>query len=139
MELPEGTRGEGTSCGEMHTFLPKLKPLSLQGPADRCTHSPHLLGVHTRILPCPTPKLYASLSNGPPPGQPAAPGALTRTNLVEFKAIKYKGGGQRRLQFPVPLLPLEWVIPKSQGGANHVKTRLDICPRSEAAHRAPGK
>lgn len=51
-------------------------------------------------------------------GSPAASEsklALQPTDLVEFEAINYKGGGKRRLQFPVPLLPLEWVIRAGEG------------------------
>lgn len=75
------------------------------------------------------------------PRYPAAPGsklALQRTDLVEFEAINYKGRGKRSLQFPVPLLPSEWVI-RVWVGPTHVQTRLATCPLSEAARRAAGK
>lgn len=92
-------------------------------------HSPHSL-VYTRSLRCPPPPPhpYASLSYGSPPGHPAASEsklALQGTDLVEFKAIHYEGESKRRLQFPVPLLLLEWVI-RAWEGPTHVKTSLDI-------------
>lgn len=141
MELPEGARGEETSYGEMHTFLPKLKPGACRDLQTGAHTHPTPLGFIPVSCLVPLPN-SVPLSNGSPPGQPAVPEsklALQQTDVGEFGTIQYKGGGKRRLPFPVPLLPLEWVIPKSLGGANHIKTRLDICPLPEAAYRAPGK
>lgn len=95
-----------------HTFLHKLKP---------CTSRDLQTGAHTHPTPWgESESCLVPLPNSMPLscGSPAASEsklALQPTDLVEFEAINYKGGGKRRLQFPVPLLPLEWVIRAWEG------------------------